>query len=48
MPALREVTGQVTVMVVAVKAALRATFPPLTIEGKPEKFRGVLVYKFAL
>lgn len=30
----------------AVEAALKTVFPPFTLEGKPEKVSGVLVYKF--
>jgi hypothetical protein len=42
----RAISGPPQLLESAVEAALKTVFPPFTLEGKPEKVSGVLVYKF--
>ncbi len=42
----RAITGHPLLQKAAQDAAYQAKFPPTTVEGKPEKVAGILVYKF--
>lgn len=43
----RAITGHPLLRAVCEDAAWQSTFPPMKVEGKPEKVTGVLVYNFA-
>ena len=42
----RAISGHPLLRAACEDAALQSTFPPMKVEGKPEKVTGVLVYKF--